>query len=842
MSTSSDSEYDSEDYSDESETFDMNNFSGLSEEQKKLLQAKVSSLQKQFSTFIENQTNQKILDVQAAIPGITVRQAEIAIRGCGDNELSAIQRYQLENEFHDNVNAMADGSLEENYELLKKHDLKTEIQEMFAEVDAEHTDDEDEGYGIDVKETKKHKYERATRSTKRRKENNDKRHSRCQRLLLNDALAQLAQLQQKKQKKTSPTTNSVSSSENSSENNSVSKNNEIVIDSTHISEENNISVNTNIDELSPVSSSSSSSSSSIPPALISISQPISQIDKDNSLSNVHDNIERKENNMNNKDTINSNNNDNSININNNDKLSISKDQSEYVNQSIQSDISLSPSISQPKEQTPIKRYNTRSSSKQLSISSFLSSNANIAIESKDQNDSSNEKEDTSKNTDSINNTINENINKQIETQSQSIDMNIDHLNIQTATSDYTESVKNEVEIKDEKSIGNEIINNKEEEILIEDTKDTKKNKNDTKIKQSKSTKQNKNKKINYDEDEYISENNDDKQDDDEDNYTEEDSKIKHKRSSSTRSGIKSIKTCSNPIYVSPPKEPISVLVIKQDKNTIPEVSESDLQNLGWSTARIKAYYNREHNPNAYYYRFNDPGVPQATGQWNDNEKKLFMQLIKKGVDYQWGIFSTHIPGRVGYQCSNFYRLLVKDGEIVDPNYVFDEKGKLKFQFRDKDGNCTLHRSRKTTSIEVKTTDGKTIKRKPTSKPRQRVRYDYNPKGMDDDYDDDKNNSDEDDEEEEEEEKQQKPKSVLPGFIDPVTMEEIEQPAISPYGHVMGYYSWMKILNQNPKNTCPYTKQKLTRRMLVKLDEDNIEEYRNKILNYDINACPFINKE
>jgi hypothetical protein len=26
---------------------------------------------------------------------------------------------------------------------------------------------------------------------------------------------------------------------------------------------------------------------------------------------------------------------------------------------------------------------------------------------------------------------------------------------------------------------------------------------------------------------------------------------------------------------------------------------------------------------------------------------------------------------------------------------------------------------------------------------------------------------------------------LPGYIDPITLEEVVQPAISPYGHVMG---------------------------------------------------------
>ena len=67
-----------------------------------------------------------------------------------------------------------------------------------------------------------------------------------------------------------------------------------------------------------------------------------------------------------------------------------------------------------------------------------------------------------------------------------------------------------------------------------------------------------------------------------------------------------------------------------------KIPEADLRRLGWSDARIKAFRNREKNPNQYYYRFNNPGEPQATGKWSAKEKSLFFQLIAKGVDYQVG--------------------------------------------------------------------------------------------------------------------------------------------------------------------------------------------------------------
>ena len=68
-----------------------------------------------------------------------------------------------------------------------------------------------------------------------------------------------------------------------------------------------------------------------------------------------------------------------------------------------------------------------------------------------------------------------------------------------------------------------------------------------------------------------------------------------------------------------------------------KIPEDSLRKLGWSEARIKAFKNREKNPNQYYYRFNDPGEPQATGKWSEKDKALFLRLIKeKPVDYQVG--------------------------------------------------------------------------------------------------------------------------------------------------------------------------------------------------------------
>ena len=117
-----------------------------------------------------------------------------------------------------------------------------------------------------------------------------------------------------------------------------------------------------------------------------------------------------------------------------------------------------------------------------------------------------------------------------------------------------------------------------------------------------------------------------------------------------------------------------------------EIDESELF-AGWSEARIKGWKNRIKKPNAYYYRFNAPGERQENGGWTPKEHEQFMDTLAKLPDgkanYEWGTFSISIPGRVGYQCSNYYRSLVKNGVVQDENYMLDDKGELRFNFKNK---------------------------------------------------------------------------------------------------------------------------------------------------------------
>ncbi|KAI8144195.1 hypothetical protein BJV82DRAFT_668025 [Fennellomyces sp. T-0311] len=291
---------------------------------------------------------------------------------------------------------------------------------------------------------------------------------------------------------------------------------------------------------------------------------------------------------------------------------------------------------------------------------------------------------------------------------------------------------------------------------------------------------------------------------------------------------------------------------------------------GWSQARIRAYQMIDQNPNSYYYRFNAPGEVQRKGQWAEDERKVFFERLEEvGANGQWGIFAMKVPGRVGYQCSNFYRLLVETGEINDPNYVLDEKGKAHYLFDKKteDGKVektfrthSKHGTGRASGIPSSSRSAPRARASPSAdkktkrKKRKTRGWDSDDDGSDDfeDYNDDSGtytmsmrttrrtrsrlmeeeedtNQDEDGGADSAVDEFENP---LPGFVDPITLDEVVKPAISKYGHVMGYDSWVRCLTnwEGKKNICPLTKKPMTKRDLVVLTQENIEEYRDQIIN------------
>lgn len=316
---------------------------------------------------------------------------------------------------------------------------------------------------------------------------------------------------------------------------------------------------------------------------------------------------------------------------------------------------------------------------------------------------------------------------------------------------------------------------------------------------------------------------------------------------------------------------------------------------GWSDARKKAWANRKTQQNGYFYRFNVPGQPQKNGKWTDAEHELFMKrVLEIGVNDQWGIFSKKIPGRVGYQCSNYWRGLVKDGDVTDPNYHFDGK-KLHFKRHTKHFSIspeyrkfavTINKdaSKVFTDLPAKHPkhpsdaycreveqalagqykDGEEVEKKSKKKTNKRKRKNENDEDGDGDDEEwsaskpsskrrkrarrKKRNHDDDDEENDDDDNDasfycktdttsnydqndEDEIEELKDFIDIMTGMKVQKPAISPHGHVLGYDTWTKILRTSKcKDQCPFTLQRMTRRSLIKLTKENYAQYKDKIIN------------
>ncbi len=71
---------------------------------------------------------------------------------------------------------------------------------------------------------------------------------------------------------------------------------------------------------------------------------------------------------------------------------------------------------------------------------------------------------------------------------------------------------------------------------------------------------------------------------------------------------------------------------------------------------------------------------QAMGDWTEEEHELFMRTAQEhGVGDKWGLFASHIPRRVGYQCSAYYReVVIPRGLIFDPRFRLTRGGKAVF--------------------------------------------------------------------------------------------------------------------------------------------------------------------
>jgi len=68
---------------------------------------------------------------------------------------------------------------------------------------------------------------------------------------------------------------------------------------------------------------------------------------------------------------------------------------------------------------------------------------------------------------------------------------------------------------------------------------------------------------------------------------------------------------------------------------------------------------------------------------------------------------------------------------------------------------------------------------------------------------------------------------VPDIMDPITLEPVIRPAISPFGHVMGAATWKAVLAE--QGVCPFTKNPLKWEQCRILTKGNIEAYKDSII-------------
>lgn len=155
--------------------------------------------------------------------------------------------------------------------------------------------------------------------------------------------------------------------------------------------------------------------------------------------------------------------------------------------------------------------------------------------------------------------------------------------------------------------------------------------------------------------------------------------------------------------------------------------------------------------------------------------------------------------------------MIKSGDISDPNYKIDDRGELRYLFGKKEGGEGFIRNfARTGHAAAQRDEGKKSKKRKVETLAKDGDEEFFCPGVSHSLHIEDDNP-------------------LPDFIDAITLEEVIRPAISPYGHVLGYDTWSRCLSQQPKNTCPFTKKPLSHRDLILLTSNNIDIYRKDML-------------
>lgn len=122
----------------------------------------------------------------------------------------------------------------------------------------------------------------------------------------------------------------------------------------------------------------------------------------------------------------------------------------------------------------------------------------------------------------------------------------------------------------------------------------------------------------------------------------------------------------------------------QVKETFPKPADYD----SWTQCKKDSWDQMEANPNGFFYRHVLPNETRKNGSWSDEEKKLFVEALRKTpkINSHWGLFARNIPGRVGYQCHHLYLRMVDSGELkklapdldLPPQRIYDTSKHSKY--------------------------------------------------------------------------------------------------------------------------------------------------------------------
>ena len=75
---------------------------------------------------------------------------------------------------------------------------------------------------------------------------------------------------------------------------------------------------------------------------------------------------------------------------------------------------------------------------------------------------------------------------------------------------------------------------------------------------------------------------------------------------------------------------------------------------------------------------------------------------------------------------------------------------------------------------------------------------------------------------------------IPGWVDPITGEEMKVPAVSPDYSLLDYSTWLHTIKSSPED--PFTKKPITKRQITVLSLENWDEYKDKIMEKYYDLC------